>query len=124
MPEKTLKTVSHGYLGKDILVERDPDLDKNHFVLCQEWLESERGWGSRPDGYSLHRIRTDLLMRNADVESFVRDYWESMPDETPDEYSRPCGEYYVCEIDGETYCKLKESKNGLRFFRGKLPEKI
>lgn len=121
---KELKQVTHGYLGKDILVERDSDLDKKHFVICQEWLETERGWGTRPDGYSLHLIRTDLLLKDADVRAFIREYWESMPDEVQDEYSKPCGEHYVCEIDGETYCKLKESKNGLRFYRGEVPKKI
>lgn len=27
---------------------------KRHGVICQKWEESERGWGTRPNGYSLH----------------------------------------------------------------------
>lgn len=29
-------------------------------VLVQAWTESERGWGQRPDGLSLHRDEADL----------------------------------------------------------------
>jgi hypothetical protein len=28
-------------------------------VIRQEWEESERGWGCRPDGYSLHLDKED-----------------------------------------------------------------
>ena len=53
-------------------------------LVVQRWTESERGWGQRPDGYSVHRSHVDR-------DAFVQAYWDSMPDETPDEYSRPEG---------------------------------
>ena len=83
------------------------------WVFCQKWEESERGWGTRPDGYSLH-------FNEGDLKKFIRDYWDGMPDEVPNEYSRPDGTPYWCEIDDETFAKVKASKNGLRF-SGKPP---
>lgn len=80
---------------------------KQHTVVRQDWLESERGWGVRPDGYSLHRTKTDL-------EAFVRDYWSRMPDEVPDEYSRPCGDPYLVDVDESTYTQVLGSKHGIR----------
>lgn len=81
----------------------------NILVICQKWEESEAGWGTRPDGYSLHLSLEHL-------KQYIAEYWEKMPDEVPDEYCRPGGAPYECEIDSETYLKLKASKNGLRFW--------
>jgi hypothetical protein len=49
------------------------------------WIESERGWGTRPDGYSLH-------VSEAEAKRYVDEYWDGMPDDPPDEYSRPDSE--------------------------------
>jgi len=54
-------------------------------VIRQDWLESERGWGFRPDGYSLH-------LTEEDRKSYIKAYWDRMPDQVPDEYSRPSGD--------------------------------
>jgi hypothetical protein len=78
-------------------------------VLRQDWLESERGWGQRPDGYSLHLTRVD-------VRQFVNEYWDRMPDEVPDEYSRPRGEPFLVDVDDVTYLAVKASKNGTRHY--------
>ncbi|OGZ11915.1 MAG: hypothetical protein A2942_01995 [Candidatus Lloydbacteria bacterium RIFCSPLOWO2_01_FULL_50_20] len=40
---------------------------KRFQVLCQKWEESERGWGTRPDGYSLHKS-------DADREQYIREH--------------------------------------------------
>jgi|SRR5579862_2576709 len=61
-------------------------------VFCQKWEESERGWGTRPDGFSLHPTMYDL-------ERFIKEYWDKQPDSVPDSYSRPSGTPYVCEYD-------------------------
>lgn len=79
---------------------------KVHTVVCQKWLESERGWGTRPDGYSLH-----LTERHKD--QFIKKYWDGMPDRAPDEYSRPDGESYLCDVSEEIYKAVKESENGI-----------
>lgn len=55
-------------------------------IVLQEWEESERGWGVRPDGYSAH---VDINSMHA----FIADYNSTLPnDHVPDEYSRPCGD--------------------------------
>lgn len=84
------------------------------FVLVrQEWEESERGW-TRPDGFSYH-----LLSEH--VTQFIKAYWDDMPDETPAEYSRPCGEPKLVQVDEETYQKVQETELGLRTWK-KLQE--
>jgi hypothetical protein len=54
-------------------------------ILYVKWEESERGWGVRPDGCSLHKSVEDY-------ESFLKDYWDKLPSAAPDEYSRPASE--------------------------------
>lgn len=63
-------------------------------VVIQTWMESERGWGVRPDGYSLHRT-------NADLEAYVKKYWDGMPDKAPAEYSRPAGDPKLIDLGEE-----------------------
>lgn len=78
-------------------------------LIVQKWEESERGWGTRPDGYSLHLNETDR-------KAFVRDYWDRMPDEVQDEYSRTDGTPYLWDADEATYASVAASKNGTRHF--------
>ena len=78
-------------------------------IICQDWLESERGWGTRPDGYSLH-------LTLGDRDNYVKNYWDKMPDSVPDEYSRPEGNPYKKEVDMVTYNEIKESNYGIRVF--------
>lgn len=78
-------------------------------VVRQDWLESERGWGQRDDGYSLHKSK-------ADRDAYVAEYWKRMPDDVPDEYSRPCGEPYLIDVPIETYERIENSKNGIRVY--------
>jgi hypothetical protein len=79
-------------------------------VYRQNWLESERGWGIRPDGCSLHLSRLDR-----DV--YVRQYWDRMPDQVPDEYSRPDGECCAVEVNEATYTAIAASQHGIRRYR-------
>ncbi|MDP3770654.1 MAG: hypothetical protein U1A25_03145 [Candidatus Sungbacteria bacterium] len=85
------------------------DEKKTHTVICQKWLESERGWGTRPDGYSLH-------LTEADREWFIGLYWEKMPDRAPDEYSRPDGKPYECSVSEEIFANVSAAKQGIRSF--------
>lgn len=81
----------------------------------KEWEESERGWGVRPDGASLHATRED-------VSAYVTDYWARMPDETPDEYSRPAsGAPCLVTVPQEVYDRIAASKNGVRMWQHELP---
>ena len=80
---------------------------KTYVVVRQEWRESERGWGQRPDGYSLHLSLDDL-------EKYVEAYWERMPDSTPECYSFPSGSPRACDVDEELYKEIEESEHGIR----------
>ena len=86
-----------------------------HRVVLVEWLESERGWGVRPDGASLH-------LTNDDYETYVKEYWNKMPDEVPDEYSRPATSPKIIDVDDEIYNKIKRSKNGIRLWEHEYHE--
>ena len=89
---------------------------ERRILICQRWEESERGWGTKPDGYSLH-------LTDEDREAFIREYWDQMPNAVPDEYSRPDGTPYVCYVDEGTYQGVAKTKNGRRFW-GCFPEPV
>ena len=78
-------------------------------AVVQKWEESERGWGRRPDGYSVH---PDEAAR----QRYIAAYWARQPKETPDEYSRPSGTPYEAEVDADF-----EGKDGLRFWQDNYP---
>lgn len=83
-------------------------------VVVQKWEESELGWGCRPDGYSIH-VSEEALAK------YVHDYWESMPNTPPSEYSRPDGTPYSASISEEEYHKLVETGGSLRSYNGAYP---
>lgn len=91
-------------------------------VIGQNWTESERGWGTRPDGYTLHFAESCRL-------AFIKEYWDGMPDEVPDEYSRSEGEPFVVRIDEEHYQALDKDKreggNGIwGAYNGRIPKEM
>ena len=85
-----------------------------HQVIVQKWEESERGWGTRPDGYSLHLTKADRV-------AFIEAYWRRMPDEVQDEYSRASGSPYSAEVDEATFARVKAGKRGIREFNNNYP---
>lgn len=81
-------------------------------VIIQKWEESERGWGTRPDGYSVHP-NEEARQR------FIDNYWANMPKEVPDEYSRPHGTPY--ETDLNTNFASAKHADGYRVWDNKYP---
>ena len=55
-------------------------------AVCQDWTESESGWGRRPDGHTLHLTRED---RDLYVEGHGRDINNKA--QTPAEYTTTDG---------------------------------
>jgi hypothetical protein len=52
-------------------------------LWCINWTESERGYGQRPDGHTLHLTKDD-------AEQFIAEYWDKQPKGyAPDCYSFP-----------------------------------
>lgn|SRR5574343_430403 len=71
-------------------------------VILQFWEESERDWGVRPDGCSLHKTKSDL-------DRYINSiYQDRDPNNIPDEYDRISGEYTDAYITEELYDKLKD----------------
>lgn len=72
------------------------------------WIESEAGWGQRPDGASLH-------LTQEDADAYVRAYWDSMPprDENgmaPSLYWRPTSAGTTVLVDGQLAGRLEEAR--------------
>lgn len=92
-------------------------------VFCQQWEESERGWGVRPDGYSLHLTLADASDFRMHYLQHQREYFESCGiDGVPDEYTRPCGDPYRAKVSEELYHKLLKEKS-IRFNDNLYPER-
>lgn len=80
----------------------------NNPIVCQKWVESERGWGVRPDGLSLH-LNVEGLAQ------FIQRYWGSIPDTVPSEYSHPDGDPYTLGVSDDLYARIANSQDGIRF---------
>ena len=88
---------------------------KKSNVVVQKWEESERGWGTRPDGYSLH-------LTEEDRKKYIEEYTKGRdPHDVPDEYDRPDGTPYIAEVDAETFQAVVNSKYGIRKFDRNYP---
>lgn len=96
-------------MSSKIMGSETKDRKKLEEIIYVSWEESESGWGCRPDGCSLHLTKKGFAL-------FEKDYWNSMPDEIPHEYSRPAGEPVSAYAGEELYGKIKESKNGIRIW--------
>lgn len=71
------------------------------------WTESERGWGQRPDGKSYHKTKPI-------AEVYIKNYWNGMPKEVPDEYSRP-GDPQLAEVSKEIFDEV-DLKDSIRVY--------
>lgn len=69
--------------------------------VIQFWEESERGWGVRPDGCSIHIDEIGLSKYVGRV------YEKRDPNNVPDEYSRVSGSPFECFVSDELLEKIK-----------------
>ena len=81
-------------------------------IVYVDWTESERGWGLRPDGCSLH-------LNEHEYELFLRDYNRSLPEDVPDEYSFT-NKPVVAYSSNSLVEKIKTSEHGLRLYGSNL----
>jgi hypothetical protein len=95
-------------------VRKTRELEEAVFVC---WEESEAGWGTRPDGCSLH-------LSVEDSQRYIKDYWKRMPKQVPDEYSRPASSSQKVLVSRSIYGKIKRATKsrpyGLRLFEDEL----
>lgn len=70
-------------------------------VWIQNWEESERGWGTRPDGFTVH-------VSKAQLEAYVHWYNKTFNNlsEAPDEYTRASGSPIEIEVSKALYDKI------------------
>lgn len=90
-------------------------------VVVQKWEESERGWGVRPDGYSVHFSEEDLAKYLADHKAR---YLKAYGDRVPDEYDRPSGTPYRWDATDDEIAHMQKGlteHNGYRTYDRKYP---
>ncbi len=75
-------------------------------AILDTWTESERGWGQRPDGCTIH-------LTEKDYKEYVKAYWAKMPDTVQDEYSRPDNRLRNIVISDVLFENLSKSENGI-----------
>lgn len=75
-----------------------------HKVIRQSWTESERGWGQKPWGDTLHLSIADMKEAN-------RLHWAEYPDShVPDWYVRPNEDPQEVYVSRELYERLVEER--------------
>jgi len=73
-------------------------------VLLQHWEESERGWGVRPDGASLH-------LNEISHKIYVDSIYKNRSGDAPHEYDRTVGNPITIEVSDGLYELLSENGN-------------
>ena len=81
--------------------------DKLHLVITQKWMESERGCGPKPEGYSLHKDYDDHRKYRQEHDECRRS------PVTPNEYSFPTGGPNSMLIPQKVYNRVTASENGI-----------
>ena len=76
------------------------------------WTESERGWGTRPDGFSVHVSAEEALQ-------YVERHWASFPSgRAPDEYDRPDSEKpFGVVLQDAAFARLLKEKKSVRLWQ-------
>lgn len=81
-------------------------------AYLMHWTEFERGWGQRPDGYSLHASPEAWT-------EYLTKYRASQSREVPDEYSAPGDKLVAVEITPELAERLAQEPS-IRFWNSQL----
>lgn len=81
-------------------------------VILQLWEESERGWGTRPDGCSIH---VDLKNQK----QYIKDCYEDRGDDVPNVYERVVGDPIDAFVDDRLMMIIEKEKN-VRLFENEL----
>lgn len=84
-------------------------------AFLDTWTETERGWGQRSDGCSIHLTKEDY-------KKYVESYWSSMPASTPDEYERPDNFVREIVLGTKLFNRLKKSESGIRIWESDFRE--
>ena len=105
MITKVVDTCPIGKWYVDLQRKAKTDLPAGPLLaVCQDWEESERGWGVRHDGFTLH-ISSDECKR------YITAYYEEHNNQNraPSCYTRASGSPRLVEVSEDTYLKVKHS---------------
>ncbi len=80
--------------------------EKPFTVFIQNWTERERGWGQRPDGFTIHLSKEHH--RNY-VNHYMKTYNNAPV--APDEYTTVDGDPIEIEVDQELYGRIKRASD-------------
>jgi len=83
-------------------------------VIMQLWEESERGWGVRPDGCSLH---IDAIERDKYVASIYKKREQDLI--VPNEYDKIVGNGIDIFVDDVLYLQIRD-KNSIKIIESDL----
>lgn len=84
-----------------------------HVAYLMHWTEFERGWGQRPDGYSLHASPEAWT-------EYLTKYRASLSNtHVPDEYSSPGDKLVAVEVTPELAERLAQ-ESSIRFWNSQL----
>jgi hypothetical protein len=80
-----------------------PAAPQVYTAWCVDWEESERGWGTRPDGWTLHQTKeqTERYMQ-----TFMDEQRKSSGESAPDEYTRPNGDPYEVKVGLRLWARI------------------
>lgn len=80
-------------------------------AIALEWEETERGWGTRPDGISIHTT-------SEEADRYVQAYNDCLHKECPAEYDRPTtGKKIKVEVCDELAKRITGDKQSCRLYR-------
>ena len=80
-------------------------------AICLGWEESEAGWGTRPDGISIHTT-------SEEADRYVQAYNDCLHKECPAEYDRPTtGKKIKVEVCDELAKRITGDKQSCRLYR-------
>ena len=78
---------------------------KKYKVVCQLWEESESGWGTRPDGFSLHLNEEQRI-------KFIHEYCKDRTGPAPEVYDRPVMHAnFSISVSQKVYNQIKSKLN-------------
>lgn len=96
---------------KNHLIDKKPEVPPPAFTVYGiSWTEFERGWGCRPDGWSLHKSEED-------VSKYLENYRKSLPKSAPDEYSTSDSEKGKLIIVSESLYRKVHQSGSMRMWQ-------
>jgi hypothetical protein len=80
-------------------------------AYLQPWIESERDWGTRDDGYTIAGSREQLAERVGNSLKQQREIEKKIyKGQVPDCYSRPEGQVELIEVSDLLYAEINSGK--------------